>query len=262
MTSSKSTYYTVIVTQFFLLLGFLLPLHSTFAQVANVTVDIPAPHGGDLGIIAGGFAFQSRTRDTDKGFKPDGNAGISFGLGDSRNLIGFVANFNIYGLSNKVGEDDNFGSGTLDVQINKNLNDYIFLGAGIRNLTKWKSGELIARNNRSFYFTSNYVIPLHRRYNKPFSLFFITAGVGNGIFRLDKDFNLAGSGKFNVFGSMALQVLRGTNVILEWNGYEINTAVSTYPFKKLPNLGATFCLTDLTEERTRFIFSMGYSFQI
>jgi hypothetical protein len=262
MNAIKSYWYNKVLV--FLLSGsvFLTPEYSLQAQVANVTVDIPAPHGGDFGVVAGGFAFQSRTRNTPKGFKPDGNVGVSVGLGNTRKLVGIIANANIYGLSNKVGEKDNFGSGTLDVQLNRVVTDYFFIGAGMRNLARWRGGDEVARNSRSFFVTGNYVIPLHRRYSEPFSLFFITAGLGNGMFRLDRDFTLANSGKLNLFGSVALQVLRGTNLIVEWNGYEINTAISVYPFKKIPNLGGTFCLTDLTEERTRLVISMGYSFRI
>ncbi|MDX1939390.1 MAG: hypothetical protein SFU99_02500, partial [Saprospiraceae bacterium] len=73
-------------------------------------------------------------------------------------------------------------------------------------------------------------------------------------------FTLRESGNFNFFGSVALQVLRGTNVIAEWNGYDLNAGISCYPFKKIPSLGATASLADLTEKRVRFIFSAGYSF--
>ena len=232
------------------------------AQVAAVTVDIPAPFGGELGTVAGGFAVQSRTRNTEKGFVPDGNVNVSLGLGNSKKYAGLFTTVNFYGLSNEVGEEDNFGSGSLDIQLTRNINNYIFIGGGVRNLTYWKSPEGVPRNNRSFYLVSSYIIPIHRRYSDPFSLFFITAGVGNGMFRLDKDFDPFTSGNFNVFGNMALQVLRGTNVIVEWNGYELLTGVSCYPFRKIPTLGGTLSITDLTEARPRFVFSMGYSFRI
>lgn len=261
-TLKKSVYYKVIAVLFTAWCISLQFHNKAQAQVANVTIDIPAPHGGDFGLVAGGFAFQSRTRDTEKGFKPDGNVGVSLGLGNSRKLVGVTLGANIFGLSNSVGEGDNFGSGSLDVQLNRAINDYIYIGAGARSLTNWRSPEPRARNVRSYFVTSNFIIPIHRRYDEPFSLFFITAGIGNGVFQLDRDFSLTDSGKFNVFGSMALQVFRGGNVILEWNGYEVNAGMSVYPFKKLPSLGGTFAITDITEERSRFVCSMGYSFRI
>ncbi len=233
------------------------------AQVANVTIDIPSPHGGGLGVVAGGFAFQSRTRNTQKGFYPDANVGVSLGLGDLRKAAGVVVAANVFGLSNEVGEDDNFGSGTLDIQLNRAVNDYIFVGAGVRSLTNWRPPQTpVPRNNRSFFVVSNFIIPLSRQYDKPFSLLFITAGAGNGIYRQTRDFNLETSGSFNPFGSIALQVFRGGNAIVEWNGYSLNAGLSVYPFRKIPALGGSLAAAGLTEGNIRFICQMGYSFKI
>ncbi|MBK7873035.1 MAG: hypothetical protein IPJ74_21375 [Saprospiraceae bacterium] len=260
MKFTKVMYYSRVVLVLIISVGCGLHWNKLNAQIANISIDIPTPHGGNLGTIGGGFAFQSRTRDTEKGFNPDANFGFGIGLGDFKKAVGLTVGANIFGLSNDIGEGDNFGSGTLDLQVNRAINDYIFVGIGARNLTKWRSPELRARNLRSYFLTSNFIIPIHRRYDEPFSLLFVTTGVGNGIFRLDKDFTLRESGNFNLFGSVALQVLRGTNIIAEWNGYDLNAGISFYPFKKIPALGATASLADLTEERTRFIFSAGYSF--
>lgn len=229
------------------------------AQVANLTVDNPAPFGGKFGTVGGGVAYQSRTR---IGENADANAGFSVGLGDYKKYAGLSLNFNIFGLSPTIGEDDNFLSGAMDLMVNRMVTPYVFVGGGVRSLVKWKSPELRARNNRSFFFTSSFIIPFSRQYTKPLSLFFVTAGVGNGVFRLKKDFDLRTSGKFNVFGSMALQIFRGSNVILEWNGYEINSGISVYPFKKIPALGGTFAVADLISGRLRYIVTVGYAFQL
>lgn len=258
---SKWRYHTVIVAFAISMLAH--QGNHLYAQVANVTIDIPAPHGGDLGVIAGGFAFQSRTRNTDQGFVPDGNFGMSVGLGDLKKAVGVVAAVNVFGLSNKVGEDNNLGSGTLDIQVNRAINDYIFVGAGVRSITNWiPPSTPVPRNNRSFFFVGNGIIPITRNYDKPFSLLFITLGMGNGIYRQTKDFDLETSGELNPFGSVALQVFRGGNAIVEWNGYTLNAGLSVYPFKKIPALGGTFTLASLTEGRPRFVCSMGYSFKI
>ncbi len=242
--------------------GILLTMPVLQAQVANVTFDVPAPHGGNLGLVAGGFAFQSRTRDTEKGFKPDANIGMSLGLGDHRKWVGVTLGANIFGLSNSIGEDGNFGAGALDVQLNRAINDYIHVGAGARSLAKWNSPGLAARHLRSFFVTSNFIIPIHRRYSEPFSLLFVTVGAGNGVFRLDRDFTLVSSGRFNPFGAVALQVFRGGNALVEWNGYEISAGMSLYPFRRFPTLGGTFVITDITEERARFVCSVGYSMRL
>lgn len=244
------------------LLAFHLFLPTSTAQVANVTIDIPAPYGGELGTFAAGLAVQSRTRTVESGFIPDGNVNFSVGLGNSRKYLGLFVTANIYGLSNEIGQENNFGSGSLDLQLNRNINNYLFVGGGVRNLTYWKSPPGFPRNNRSFYFVSSYILPFHRRYTEPFSLLFITAGAGNGVFRLDKDFDPYTSGNFNFFGSIALQVLRGTNVLLEWNGYELVSGISLYPFRNIPTLGGTFSVTDLTEDRPRFVLSLGYSIRL
>lgn len=238
------------------------PLH---AQTASSVIGIPAPHGGELGQIGGGMAFQSRTRNTESGWLPDANVGFMVGLGDSKELLGLALGFNIFGLSNQIGEDNNFGSGTLDVQLNRAINDYIFVGAGVRSLTNWRAPEqgIPPRNNRSFYLTSNFIVPIHRRYDEPFSLLFINVGLGNGIYRLIRDFDPNNSGNFNPFGSVALQVLRGTNAIVEWNGSGLTAGFSVYPFKKMPFLGGNVALTDLTaDESPRLIGAVGYFIQI
>ncbi|MDX1940489.1 MAG: hypothetical protein SFU99_08055, partial [Saprospiraceae bacterium] len=183
----KHNRHPALIIFFSLLIGFLFSGHHTLAQVASISIDTPVPHGGGFGTLSGGFAFQSRTRDTEKGFNPDANIGFGVGLGDLKKAVGLTLVANFYGLSNNTGEDDNFGSGALDAQVNRAINDYIFVGVGVRSLTKWRSPELRARNLRSYFLTSNFIIPIHRRYDEPFSLFFVTAGVGNGIFRLDKD---------------------------------------------------------------------------
>ena len=232
------------------------------AQVANVTVDNPAPHGGIWGTLGGGFAFQSRTRNTTSGFKPDANVGLSLGMGDPRRVFGATFNFNVYGLSNEVGEDGNFGAGSMDVQVNRAINDYIHVGAGVRNLFQWKNPPFIPRTNRSFHFTGNFIIPFSRNYYKPFSLLFLTLGAGNGVFRTTSDFDPRNSGNFNFFGSAAIQVFRGGNIIAEWNGYAMNAGFSIYPFRKIPALGATFAFADWTGQNLRFIMSAGYSIRL
>ena len=252
-------YYPGIVIALLLGLFASLPVDTINAQIANVTIETPAPHAGTLGTFSVGAAFQSRTRNTEKGWDPDGNIGLSFGLGDINKHIGIVAGINVYGLSNNVGEDNNFGSGSFDLQLNRNINDYIFVGAGVRNLFHWRTRESTPRNNRSFFVVGSIIFPLQRQYEKPFSLLFITAGMGNGTFRLDRDFDIRNSGNLAPFGSIALQVLRGTNFIIEWNGYELGSGFSFYPFKNLPSLGGTIAVTDLTEKHQRFIMMLGYT---
>ena len=257
-TLKNCCYLKIALSVIFMVLGSGDRSGSLQAQLANVTIDIPAPHGGTLGTAAVGFAFQSRTRNTLRGWKPDGNIGFSWGLGDINDAVGVILRANIFGLSNTIGEDNNFGSGTMDVQITRNINDYIYVGAGVRNLWKWRSPLPTPRNNRSYFLVSNFILPIHREYEKSFSLLFFTAGIGNGMFRTDKNFDLSTSGKMSPFGSIALQVLRSTNTIVEWNGYELSVGISTYPFKKLPGLGGTIAVTDLTEKYQRLVVSVGY----
>ena len=252
----------LIMVMLLVISGVLLKEEGLAAQVANVTIDNPAPHGGRWGTLGGGFAFQSRTRNNTSGFIPDANVGASLGMGDPRRVFGATFNFNIYGLSNEVGEDGNFGAGSMDVQVNRTINDYIHVGAGVRNLFQWKNPPFVPRANRSYYFTTNFIIPFSRNYYKPFSLFFLTVGAGNGVFRTTADFDPRNSGNFNFFGSAAIQIFRGGNIIAEWNGYAMNAGFSIYPFRKIPALGATFAFADWTGQNLRFIMSAGYSIKL
>ncbi len=243
---------------FLLFLG--IKNNTLYAQVANITIDNPAPFGGNFGTVGGGAVYQSKIRTQDNA---DANAGFSLGLGNTEKFFGATVNFNIFGLSNSGGEDGNFGSGTLDLQINKSLTNRIFIGGGVRNLAKWRSPKLRARNVRSYYGTASTIIPLTRFYHRPFSMLFFTAGLGNGVFRAEEDFDFRTSGNLNFFGSAAIQVFRGYNLIVEWNGYDLNSGISIFPFKKIPALGATLSINDLTRygPKDRFIIMVGYAFQ-
>ena len=233
-------------------------LNAIHAQVANITIDNPAPFGGYFGTVGGGVVYQSKIRTNDHS---DGNMGLSVGLGNPQKFVGLALNFNVFGLSSTIGEDDNFGSGTLDIQINRSISEFVNIGGGVRNLAKWRSPGLRARQVRSYYFNTSMVLPLSRFQGTPFNVLFVTAGVGNGVFRLEKDFDFRTSGTFNVFASAAVQAIKGVNIITEWNGYDLNAGVSVFPFKKIPSLGGTVSVADLTRygPKDRFIVMIGYA---
>jgi hypothetical protein len=226
---------------------------------AAVTLENPL-NSGKLGLVVVGVTVQNITRLSKQ---PDGNAGIYLGLGEPMKYVGAGATINIYGLSNKIGEQKNIGTGSLNLHINKLFfRNKLLLDAGVDNAFLW--GNYFDKNyishQRSFYFSSNYLLSfLNTGIDKPFSSLSITAGVGNGYFRSDKNYTINGRHGFDPFFSLATPVVKRTNFIAEWNGYDIGVGISSTPFPKLPFI-VQFEVTDINFGTPRFVSSLAFPF--
>ncbi len=83
---------------------------------------------------------------------------------------------------------------------------------------------------------------------KPFSLGFVTLGVGNGVFRTEDNIDPTdefGGTQLNVFGSFATSMGSQAHAIAEWTGQDLTMGLSVVPFRRIP-LVASFGLNDLT----------------
>jgi hypothetical protein len=207
---------------------------SSFRYAPAVSLENPLSLG-KLGLIVLGPTIQNKTR---LGNNPDGNAGVYIGLGDPEKLIGAGATINVYGLTNKIGEQNNLGTGGLNLDINKFLfSNSLLVDAGVDNAVLWGNynDKKYISYQRSFYFSSNYILySKNKGINQAFSSLSITAGLGNGYFRSDKNATSKRSGSFSPFLSLATPIFRATNVITEWNGYDIGIGISSIPLQKIP----------------------------
>jgi hypothetical protein len=131
--------------------------NTSFRYAPAVTLENPLSPG-KFGLIVLGATIQNKTR---LGNNPDGNAGVYLGLGEPEKLIGVGATINVYGLTNKIGEQKNLGTGGLNLHINKFLFSNSFLvDAGVDNAVLWGNynDKKYISYQRSFYFSSNYIL--------------------------------------------------------------------------------------------------------
>jgi hypothetical protein len=234
---------------------------SSFRYAPAVTLENPL-NSGKFGLIVLGATIQNKTR---LGNNPDGNAGVYLGLGEPEKLIGAGATINVYGLTNKIGEQNNLGTGGLNVHINKLLfRCKLLIDAGVDNAILWGNynDKKYISYQRSFYFSSNYILySKNKGINNAFSYLSITGGLGNGYFRSDKNATNKESGSFNPFLSLATPIFRATSLIAEWNGYDIGIGVSSIPFQKIPFM-FQLEVTDIKFGSPRIVSSVSFPFSI
>jgi hypothetical protein len=226
----------------------------------SMTLENPL-NSGRFGLIVLGATIENKTRIANE---PDANAGIYVGLGAPERFVGAGATLNIYGLSNKVGEQQNLGQGSLSFHINRLfLQNKFLLDAGWENAIYWGgNNQSYISYQRSLYFSGNYLLySKPENLQKPFGYLSITAGIGNGSFRRDENYTTVKSGSFDPFFSIATPVFKGTNILTEWNGYDITAGISSIPFQKIPFL-FTVEITDLIFGNPRIAASVSLPFNL
>ncbi|MEZ4959840.1 MAG: hypothetical protein R2830_08480 [Saprospiraceae bacterium] len=214
---------------------------------------------GYLGSIGAGGALQSRSRLTSNFIDPDANAAFAIGLGNPEKWIGVDFRLNIYGIGNNTGASDNFLEGTVEFHLTRQLARQIWAGAGVYDLAGWDNEP--ANKLRSVYLTLTGVLPLRPGEGHFFKTCYLTAGVGNGRFRTDGQYDVTREGGVGVFGSAAFQVLPEGNFVIEWTGYNLYTGFSVFPFKKLP-AQLTIGVDDIFHENWHFVLAGTIGFQI
>ncbi|MGQ9870802.1 hypothetical protein [Leptodesmis sp.] len=114
----------------------------------------------------------------------------------------------------------------------------------------------------SIYGVGTYVFRFAESLDAAFSRLAVTVGVGNGQFRSNLDRDLFRNGT-NVFGNMALRVIRPVSLIAEWTGQDLALGLSIAPFKNFP-----FVITPAVRDVTgsgyapRFVMGAGVSFSL
>lgn len=227
-----------------------------------ISINNPTGFVGSWGEASIGGLFNQRNRFTRS---TDGAIAASLGLGDPEEAIGFTATLSVTGLSDEKGAEDNLGAGSISLQAGRMLPENFAVSVGVQNLVDWEGAA--DDTGRTFYGAVSKVLVFSENINDPFSLGFVTVGVGNGVFRtlsnLDPEDELGGS-EFNVFGSFATQMGPQASAIAEWTGQDLTVGFSVVPFKTVP-LVTSFGLNDLTGNsgdgvRLNFGITYGFSF--
>ncbi|HIK12295.1 MAG TPA: hypothetical protein IGS52_18890 [Oscillatoriaceae cyanobacterium M33_DOE_052] len=225
----------------------------------SVSILTPVGFGGYYGNASAGIVFVHRTRFTRKA---DASFSASVGLGDPETYLGLDASVAVTGLSDDVGEQDNFGGGSISFQVSRTLPNNFGIGAGMQNIIRWRSGA--SDNGASTYVVLSKIQPLKQDLSQPLSLAYFSVGLGNGIYRSEDDFtpddDLGGT-PFNFFGSFAVNLRENINGIVEWTGQDLSLGMSIIPIKDVP-LVFTPSFIDVTGtagDGVRFNASLVYS---
>jgi hypothetical protein len=202
-----------------------------------------------------GALIQDRTRFTES---TDGSISTAVSLGNPRSAVGVTSTVAIFSLSGEGGSDAGFGeNGSLSFEINRNLSDLSSVGLGVENLVTWGVNDA----GTSTYLSFSQAVPLREPTNQPLGIAFLSAGLGNGRFRPEEDFDRFDDGtQFNLFGSAALQLIDRTNLIVEWGGQDLNLGLSIAPFANIPVIinPAVVDLTGSAGDGARFTIGISY----
>lgn len=229
-----------------------------FGSFPAISINNPTGFGAGWGDASIGILINQQNRFTSSS---DGSLSASLGLGDPEESIGLTVTLAITGLSNERGQDDNLGAGSIALQASRILPNNFAVSAGVINLVDWAGAA--DDTGRSFYAVVSKALVFNENVQEPFSLGFVTLGVGNGVFRLEDNFDPTdelGGPEFNVFGTFAVTMGSQATAIAEWTGQDLTVGLSVVPFKRIP-LVTTFGLNDLTGtagDRVRLNFSIIY----
>jgi hypothetical protein len=218
-----------------------------FEASPALSIYIPVGYGADRNTVFLSGSYQSSVR-KDKG--DVGAAGIGIGLGNAAKTVGVE-------LSYALETSENFGEGGFNAKIHRQL------GQDLAGAVGWNGFLNFGRNDfeQSKYGVITKVFRTQQSLNSPFSRVSVTAGVGDGQFRSNGAVK-AGDNNVNVFGNVAVRVIRPVSLIAEWTGQDLALGLSIAPFKKFPFV-ITPAVRDLAGagDGARFVLGAGTAFR-
>lgn len=184
-----------------------------------LSIYIPVGYGADNNTIFLNGSYQPTVREDDGSV---GTGGIGIGLGDADKAAGLE-------LSYALATNENFGEGGFNAKLHKRF------GTDLAGALGWNGFLNIGRNDfeHSKYGVVTKVIRTQESLNSPFSRVAVTVGVGDGQFRSNGAVD-AGENNVNVFGNVAVRVIRPVSFIAEWTGQDLALGLSIAPFKNFP----------------------------
>ncbi len=199
------------------------------AEVApGISIGTPSAFGASWGDGVVGFGFQARTRLADH---PDGVGAVALGLGDSRRAAGLELALTSYGTLRSCCR------GGLSLKAHRALPRDAAVALGWENGVVWgrlsPHASVATDAGTSVYAVASQVIHLRPGRADAFRTLTLTAGIGNGRFRRERDI-IAGRERLNLFGSGALRVLESASVVADWTGQDLVAGVSLVPIRGRP----------------------------
>lgn len=216
-----------------------------------ITISNPSGRGADRFTAFFNTSFQSSKRYENGA---DGALGVGIGLGDAREAVGLQLSYTLASFGT-LGRD--FGTGGLNAKLHHQFPNGLSAALGWEGFVT--IGDVDFKD--TVYGSVTQIIRTTPNIDSPFSRVALTAGVGNGRFRSEADFN-DGVDSVNVFGSAAVRIARPLSVIVEWTGQDLAAGLSIVPFRNFP-LVITPALRDITGagDGARFVIGTGLSFQ-
>jgi hypothetical protein len=170
------------------------------------------------------FSYQPTTR---LGDDDDAAMSIGFSTGDATKSVGVQLSYTIasFGQNNR-----DFGSGGFNLKLHHRFERDFSVAIG------WLGFANLGDDNEfedSLYLVGTKIFKLQEDINQPFSRIAVTGGIGNGIFRGEKEIR-ENDDTVNVFGSLAFRIAKPVSLITEWTGQDLAVGVSIAPFANIP----------------------------
>lgn len=196
-------------------------LPEEYGASPGLSIYIPVGFGADRNTLFLNGDYQASLREDDGSV---GGGGIGIGLGNAEKAVGLELS---YALEN--GENTNFADGGLNAKLHRRF------GQDSAGAVGWNGILNSGRNDfeHSKYGVLTHVFRTQDSLNDPFSRVAVTVGVGDGQFRSNGAVD-AGDNNINVFGNVAIRVVRPVSFITEWTGQDLALGLSIAPFKNIP----------------------------
>jgi hypothetical protein len=222
-----------------------------FGGAPAITISNPSGRGADRFT-----AFLNTSFQADKRYEngADGSLGVGIGLGDARRSVGLQLSYTLASFGT-LGRE--FGTGGFNAKLHHQFSNGLSAAIG------WEGFATIGDVDfeDTVYGSVTQIIRTTADIDRPLSRVALTAGVGNGRFRSEEDFN-NGVESVNVFGSAAVRIARPVSVIVEWTGQDLAAGLSIQPIRNFP-LVITPALRDIAGagDGARFVIGTGVSFR-
>lgn len=219
--------------------------------VPSLTIANPFGFGSDRGFYSG-LSYQVDTRGgLDDENDGDATWGFGVGLGNAQKSVGAELSYNLASFGQN-GRD--FGSGGFNLKVHRKISNGWGVAAG------WNSFLSVGDDNDlddSLYLATTKIFNTRANVNSPLSRVGATIGIGNGQFRSEDDI-ADDNGSVNVFGSVAVRVVRPVSFVAEWSGQDLGMGVSVSPFRTIP-LTVNLSARDIAGagDDARFVMGVG-----
>ncbi|MBD1862634.1 MULTISPECIES: S-layer homology domain-containing protein [Trichocoleus] len=226
---------------------------NVFEGSPALSIANPVGFGADNGTGFISATYQERTR---YGDKDDAAVGFGVGLGDARRNVGVELSYTLASF----GGNRDFGTGGFNVKLHRAFSEDFAAALGWDGFITI-GDEFNEDFKDSIYAVATKIFRTRPDLNTPFSRVALTGGIGNGRFRTEDDV-FEDKDNFNVFGSLAVRVVRPVSALVEWTGEDLAAGLSIVPFKN-QSLVITPAVRDIAGagDGARFVVGLGYSWK-